>query len=133
MPDYFVPLDTTMTSAYLNRLFTSNSMQEFTFNYVAKNKDKLNAMSYEDYYQNFSVTQTMLDGLVKTGELNDVKPDFKDLNKHKDLFKLHLKAQVARQIWNNNGFYPIFNQTNEILQQAIKLFDEAENLDRTKM
>ena len=90
-------------------------------------------MSFEDYYHNFSVTHTMLDGLVKTGELNDVKPDFKDLNKHKDLFKLHLKAQVARQIWNNNGFYPIFNQTNEILQQAIKLFDEAENLDRTKM
>ncbi|MEM8567318.1 MAG: S41 family peptidase [Bacteroidota bacterium] len=133
MPDYFVPLDTSMTSAYLNRLFTSNSMQEYTFNFVAKNKDRLNSMDYNDYYQNFDVSQQMLDGLVKTGKLNEVVPDLKDLNKNKDLFKLHLKAQIARQIWNNNGFYPIFNQTNEILQQAVKLFDKAEELDRTKM
>ncbi|MEM6522689.1 MAG: S41 family peptidase [Bacteroidota bacterium] len=133
MPDYFVPLDTSMTSAYLNRLFTSNSMQEYTFNFVAKNKDRLNSMDYNDYYQNFDVSQQMLDGLVKTGKLNEVVPDLKDLNKNRDLFKLHLKAQIARQIWNNNGFYPIFNQTNEILQQAVKLFDKAEELDRTKM
>lgn len=133
MPDYFVPLDTTMTSSYLNRLFTSNSMQEFTFNYVAQNKDRLNELSYEQYYQNFTVSKNMLNELVKTGERNDVKPDLADLNEHSELFKLHVKAQIARQIWNNNGFYPIFNQTNEILQQAIKLFDKAENLDRSKM
>ncbi|MEM7109398.1 MAG: S41 family peptidase [Bacteroidota bacterium] len=133
MPDYFVPLDTSMTSAYLNRLFTSNSMQEYTFNYVAKNKDRLNAMEYIDYYQDFDVSQQMLDGLVKTGELNEVEPNLQDLSENRSLFKLHIKAQIARQIWNNNGFYPIFNQTNEILQQAVKLFDKAEELDRTKM
>ena len=133
MPDYFVPLDTTMTSAYLNRLFTSNSMQEFTFNYVNKNKQKLSDMEYNNYCSSFTVSQKMLDDLVETGKLNEVKPDLEDLNRNKDLFKLHVKAQIARQIWNNKGFYPIFNQTNEILQQAVKLFDKAEQLDRSKM
>ena len=90
-------------------------------------------MDYDSYFSNFEVTQKMLDKLVKTGEANDVKPDLNDLNSHRDLFRLHVKAQIARQIWNNNGFYPIFNQTNEILEQAVKLFDKAEELDRTKM
>jgi len=132
MPDYFVPLDTTQTSAYLNQLFTSNAMQEFTFNYVAENKNRLEQMEYKDYYNDFEVTSRMMDELVKVGEANGVKKNATDLAKNRDLVTLHLKAQIARQIWNNDGFYPIFNQTNEILQQAVKMFDKAENLDRTK-
>lgn len=132
MPDYFIPLDTTMNSEYLNKLFTSNAMQEYTFNYRAQNKTKFENMDYEDFYQNFRVTQKMLQDLAKVGKSNDVEPDFEDMKQNEDLFKLHVKAQLARQVWNNNGFYPIFNETNEILQQAIKLFDEAQTLDRSK-
>ncbi|MDX1627469.1 MAG: S41 family peptidase [Fulvivirga sp.] len=132
MPDYFVPLDTTQASAYLNQLFISNSVQEFTFNYTAEHKEKLEAMGYQDYYQNFTVSDTMLKELVETGKNNDVKPNWEEVEKNKDLFQLHIKAQIARQIWDNNGFYPIFNQTNEILQQAVKLFDKADNLERNK-
>jgi len=132
MPDYFVPLDTTQTSAYLNQLFTSNAMQEFTFNYVAQNKNMLENMEYSDFYNNFNVSNDMFSSLVKIGESNGVKRNRKELEQHKDLFALHMKAQIARQIWNNNGFYPIFNQTNEVLQQAVKMFDKADNLDRTR-
>ncbi|UII33529.1 S41 family peptidase [Fulvivirga ulvae] len=132
MPDYFVPLDTSLTSTYLNKLFTSNSVQEYTFNYVAKNKVRLNAMDYKEFYNNFNVTGQMLNDLVEAGKANGVKPNYKDLEKSKDLFKLHVKAQIARQIWNNEGFYPIYNHTNEILEHAVKLFDEAGNLERAK-
>ncbi|MEL7001801.1 MAG: S41 family peptidase, partial [Bacteroidota bacterium] len=133
MPDYFIPLDTTMNSEYLNKLFTSNAMQEYTFNYRAQNKQKFEDMEYEDYFRNFVVSERMLNNLVKVGETNGVTPDLDDMNENKDLFKLHVKAQIARQVWGNNGFYPLFNNTNEILQQAVKLFDEAQTLDRSKL
>lgn len=133
MPDYFIPLDTTMNSAYLNELFTSNAMQEYTFNFRAQNKVKFENMEYKDFYQNFTVTDGMLTELTKVGETNGVTPDLEDMNRNKELFRLHVKAQIARQIWNNNGFYPLFNKTNEILQQAIKLFDQAQTLDRSKL
>jgi carboxyl-terminal processing protease len=133
MPDYFVPLDTTSNSTYLNKLFYTNSMQEYIFNYVGDNKQKLNNMSYDQFVNSFVVTEDMRATLAQTGEGNGVKPDFKDMGKNKALFNLHIKAQIARQIWNNEGFYPIFNQTNEVLQQAIKLFGEAGKLDRSKL
>ncbi|MEO1053026.1 MAG: S41 family peptidase [Bacteroidota bacterium] len=132
MPDYFVPLDTTKTSSYLNQLFYNNAVQEYTFQYAEQNKKKLESMSYEDFYRDFEVTDKMLKDLVKTGETDNVKANLEELEEYKPLFKLHVKAQIARKIWNNEGFYPIFNETNEILQQAIKLFDKAEELDRTK-
>jgi hypothetical protein len=42
-----------------------------------------------------------------------------------------LKAYIARRVWGGESFYPIFNETNEILQQAIQLFDRVP--DRGKM
>ncbi|TRX51621.1 S41 family peptidase [Fulvivirga sp. M361] len=133
MPDYFVPLDTTFNSIYLNRLFTSNSVQEYTFKYVGENKEKLSGMSYDQFYSKFTITDAMLKALAKIGDINGVTPDYADMEENKELFQLHVKAQVARQVWDNAGFYPIFNKTNEILQQAVKLFDKAQQLDRSKM
>jgi carboxyl-terminal processing protease len=74
----------------------------------------------------------MLSQLVETGRRNNVKPDLQELKSQKHLFQIHVKAQIARKIWSNDGFYPIFNETNEILMQAIKLFDRVEELDHTK-
>ncbi len=133
MPDYFVPLDTSANSTYLNKLFIKNAMQEYVFKYSADHKDELEKYSYDEYYATFRVSEDMRKELAKTGEANGVKPDYDDMSKNKELFNLHIKAQIARQIWKNDGFYPIFNQTNEVLQQAIKLFDEAQKLDRSKL
>ncbi len=86
-----------------------------------------------DYYRNFQVTDQLLDQLVATGKRNKVEPDYKDLGKNKKAFQIHVKAQIARRIWGNDGFYPIFNETNEVLQQAVKLFDRVPDLSRRKM
>ena len=132
MPDYFVPLDTTQNSHYLNQLYTSNSMQEYTFNYVDKHKAELTKMGYEKYFLKFDVTDDMLNQLIKVGEQNKVLANRKDLAQHKKIFQMNVKAQVARRIWNNEGFYPIFNEKNEVLQQAVKLFDRIPDLNRGK-
>lgn len=131
MPDYFVPLDTTLNSHYLNALFNSNSFQEYAFNYAIENKEKLEKMGYEKFKTSFKVSNAMFDELMATGKRNDVKPDYADLKKNKDVFEIFLKANMARRVWGNESFYPIFNETNEILQQAIQLFDRVP--DRAKM
>lgn len=130
MPDYFVPLDTAQNSKYLNQLFYSNAIQEYTFTYAEEYKIELEDMGYENYFVDFNVNDDMLKDLVMIGEKAGVKPDLDDLEENKPLFELHVKSQIARKIWDNEGFYPIFNKTNEVLEQAIKLFDRAEELDK---
>jgi carboxyl-terminal processing protease len=83
MPDYFVPLDTTLASSYLNHLYISNSIQEYTFQYAEQNKSTLEKMDSQDFIKNFVVTDAMLNALVKVGERNGVKADLKDLKKNK--------------------------------------------------
>lgn len=128
MPDFFVPLDTTMGSTYVNRLFNSDSAREFILDYLDNNKKRFEGMDFEQYYKNYEVTEEMLNGLVKLGEKNNVKFDEKDFNKSKDYLKILLKAHMGRNIYDDNAFYKVINDINEIYQQALNLFEEAEKL-----
>ena len=128
MPDYFVPLDTTQSSTYLNKLFLSNTLRQYTFSYYEKNKKLLENMGLEGFIDNFQVTDKMLDQLKSMAEQNDVPLDPTGFDKSEGLIKLYCKAYIARNIWNNDGFYPIFNQQNEIFKEALELFDRAETL-----
>jgi carboxyl-terminal processing protease len=133
MPDYFVPLDTTLNSHYLNELYVSNAINEYTFDYADKHRNELEKMSFDQFNRNFVVTDAMLNDLVAAGKRAKVKPDYQELKDRKRIFHIHIKAQVARKIWGNEGFFPIFNTTNEIFLQSLKMFDKEKELDRQKM
>ncbi len=133
MPDYFVPLDTTSSSKYFNKLFNANILREYAFGYANENKSNLKEKGYPDYLQHFEVSQSMINEIIEMGRKNKIEPDFKDLQKNKRLFHIYIKAEVARNVWGNESFYPIYNETNEVLQQAIKLFDRIPELNRSKM
>lgn len=133
MPDYFVPLDTTLTSKYFNELSYANVLREYSFTYGEQNKEALQKKGFRDYQQNFIVNDNMLNQVVALGQKIKIQPDYKDLAKNKMLFQIYLKAEIARRVWDNSHFYPIFNETNEVLQQAIKLFDRIPDLNRRKM
>jgi carboxyl-terminal processing protease len=130
MPDYFVPLDTSINSHYLNALYSSLSIFEYSFNYAQQSKELLESKGFEHFKAKFIVTDQMINDLVAIGQRNKVKPDYKDLQRNKGIFQLHVKAQIARRIWGNDGLFPIINETNEIFLQSIKLFDRIPELNR---
>jgi len=66
--------------------------------------------------------------LIKVGEKNKVKFDEKDYKKSKEYLKILLKAHMGRNIYDDNAFYKVINDINEIYLQALSLFEEAEKL-----
>jgi carboxyl-terminal processing protease len=133
MPDYFVPLDTTSSSKYFNELFNANILREYAFTFAEQNESQLKEKGYKAYLQNFDVNDAMLSRVVVMGIKNKIEARPNDLAKNKRLFQVYLKAEIARNVWDNQSFYPIINETNEVLQQAIKLFDRIPELNRSKM
>ncbi len=128
MPDYFVPLDSSQTSLFLSRLSNTNTIREYALKYFEANKEKLEKYSLESYIAEFNVTDRMLEDLLKLSYQNGVKKDLQGFEKSKELIRVYTKAFIARSVWDNKGFYPIFNEQDEIFQKAISLVDEAENL-----
>ena len=132
MPDYFVPLDTTMNSAYVNKLFSSDTSREYLLDYVSKNKSKFSKVSVEDYYKDFKVSDAMLNDLVAFGRKNKVEFDAKDFAKSKEYLRILIKAHLGRQLYDDSAFYKVINDINEVYQQAIKLFGEADKIASAK-
>ncbi|MFM7193942.1 MAG: S41 family peptidase [Bacteroidota bacterium] len=133
MPDYFVPLDTTTTSRYLNDLYTVNALQEYTFIYAEQNKSQLEAIGLQQFLDEFAVNDEMVKALVAVGERNKVKTDRDDLQRNRKLVEVHIKAQIGRKIWKNEAFFPVINTLNEALWKGVELLDKTPVADRVKM
>ncbi len=124
-PDVFVPLDSTYNSRYLTSLFYTNTLNEYALHYYEENEAQLKQYSLEQFISEFKVDKAMLNGVIELGKINNVDFNQEQFDKSAYYIKNYVKAQIARSIWDNEGFYPVFNETNEIFQAALELFDEA--------
>jgi carboxyl-terminal processing protease len=128
MPDYFIPLDTSEDSRYYIRLRNNNALREFSLNYYQKNQKQLEKMTFEDYRDKFEIDEKMTKDLVALGEKFGVPYDQEGFEKSEKIIKAIVKASIARNVWGRESYYPIINEINEIYLEALKLFDEAEEL-----
>ena len=129
MPDYFVPLDTTNSrNKFLIALYSTNAVREYTLLYYQNNKEKLEGMTYDEFYNNFEVSDKMLSRIVALVGESEVEYTPEDYEAGKERLRDQVKALIARSVWGNKGAYPVYNQRNDVLQEALKLFDQAEKL-----
>jgi carboxyl-terminal processing protease len=134
-PDIFVGRDTTHISRYLMQLYGTNVIREYALNYTNDNEAKLKKMSFENYLKNFTVTNGMLQGVIKKGESLGVKYNAEDYNKSKSFIQGQIKALVARGIWKDqnglsNSFYRVIGSDDEMLKAAMSHFMEAKSLGK---
>lgn len=128
VPDYFVPLDTVGNSTLLTQIFNTSSIHEFTFEYAHSNEKELKKMGLKEFISTFQVSDKTLERLLKKAKGNGVAINHEQFNTSKKLLKIYVKAFIARNIWENKGFYPILNQQDEIIQKAQTLIEEAKKL-----
>ena len=129
VPDYFVPLDTSGNTTLLTRIFNTSSIHEFAFEYARKNEKEFEEMGLERFIADYKVSDATLEDLMTRAQANGVKRNAKQFAASKKLLKLYLKAFIGRGIWDNEAFFPVVNQRDEIIQKALSLIDEAKALD----
>ena len=130
VPDYFVPLDTAGNSSILTRIFNTSSIHEFTFEYARINEKELLEMGLENFITTYEVSEGTLEDLLIKAKSNGVTIDRGQYNSSKNLLKTYVKAFIARNIWENDGFYPVLNEQDEIVQTAKSLIAKAKELDQ---
>jgi len=109
MPDVFVPLGRDTTLIYINRLTSAGLISLHTFNYTNQNRERL-LSRYPDvatFIANFTVTQAMVDRLIAFGQTHGLQPDHHSIALHRARLETSLKANIARDLFGNSGFFPI--------------------------
>lgn len=128
MPDHFVPLDTMKDSHYLSKLLYNSVLREYTLNYYNENMSELENMTLSDFQNNFKVSQKMMSTLLAAAEESGIEFNEEQYNLSKPLIINRIKSYIARSVWNNEGWYRISNEYNEVYNTALNLFDQAEHL-----
>ena len=129
MPDYFVPLDTTKYTKYHRLLAAKNIIMNAYLKYVDANRKTLKDLykSFDTFNKNYVVPQSLLDTIIAEGKKEKVEPkDKAELTATMPYIKVQLKALVARDLWDMNEYYRIWNEQSDIVNKAVKLASDKE-------
>ncbi len=122
IPDVFVALDTTQGSAFLNQLLYNGVIYGFAFQYADYNRASFGI--YEnplDFKTSFEVSDKLMKDFISYADDKGVVFDTSGFERSENIIISRLKANIARNIWGNEGFYPIWNERDRTINEAISL------------
>ena len=70
------------------------------------------------------MSDELLNSLRTEGESSGVTFNEQEYNLSLPLIKTQLKALIARDLWEMNEYYQVMNQTDNVVQQALKIIAE---------
>ena len=124
MPDYFVPLDTTKYTKMHRQLAAKSIVINHSLKFIDAHRKELKSQ-YKDFNKflaNYEVPSSLIDAIIAEGKKEKIEPkDEAELTQTKKYLALQLKALVARDIWDMSQYFQVWNETNEIVQRAVKL------------
>ncbi|HET6228271.1 MAG TPA: S41 family peptidase [Bacteroidia bacterium] len=123
IPDVFVPLDTTGRSHYLAEVAYNGLINDFAFDFADRQRSKLKESyaSIANFNSAFTITPEIVNEFVAFAQRNGVKPNENQLKVSESIIKLQLKALIARNIWGNDGFYPVLQKDDNIIKKALEI------------
>ena len=121
MPDIYVPLVDDSTEYYFNRIVNKGLLYQYAFEYTDQHRVQLQRYkTVEAFDQGFKVTDAMFDELVKRAGEKGIKGTEEQQLVARREADILLKAYIARDLFDDAGFYPIYAPMDEVLQKAIE-------------
>ena len=124
MPDNFVPLDTTKFTRYHRMLAAKSIIINAYLKYADANRQALKAQysSFDAFNKGYVVPQSLLDEIVAEGKKEKIEPkDAAELKATLPNIALQIKALTARDIWDMNEYFRVWNTQSDIVNKAVEL------------
>lgn len=123
IPDIFVPSDTAGISQYYINVANAGLLQKFAYQYTDINREALSKMSdYTELLRRLPSNDALLWDFVSFAVDNGVAARWYYINQSRDLILTRLKALIARDVFGNEAFYPIYNSKDNNIDAAMKAF-----------
>ncbi|MBR6264203.1 MAG: S41 family peptidase [Prevotella sp.] len=127
MPDVFVPLDTVKFTKFHRQLSAKSYIINANMRYIDENRKALKKKykDFEDFNTNFEVPASLVNSIIEKAETDKLKPkDDEELNTTLPYLRTQLKALIARDLWDMNEYYKVFNETNDIIKKGIEVLSQ---------
>ena len=128
MPDYFVPVDTTLYTDYHRNLVAKGVVIKTTMNFIEKNRKALldKYKTFEKFNEKFEIDDQLLNYLREAADKEKIEFNEEQYNKALPLIKAQLKALIARDLWDMNEYFQVMNATNKSVERALEILNDKE-------
>ncbi len=122
MPDIFHPQDSSGYTFYFSELRYLGAFSQFAFfKWDELGRTRFNSL--DAFVSGFVVNQAMVDDFVKYAEKTlKIKRNEKQLAHSRNLIERHLKAELARQIWIEQGYFKVLSSDDSDIQLGLRFF-----------
>lgn len=125
VPDIFVPLDTTALDPLMNALYMNNTLYDFAYEYYSHHQDDFKQYhSSAEFNERFSFTSAMLESFRQYALKDSTVRAAQITSQDEQEIARRLKALLARQVWNTEGYYQVSNSTDPMVEKAISVLDK---------
>ena len=123
MPDEFIPVDTVGGSFYLSELVYKGVFYQFAFEYADKHREELTALGDYKKFVSFynQIKNKVVAEFVEYAKEQGIDKNEKSFNRSKQRIEDRLRAQIARNIWDDAAFYPLWNEADQTIKEALKI------------
>ena len=119
MPDYFVPRDTSALTNYYYKVRENGLIYRFALEYADINRDALDGLKKIEELSAYLDKQPLLSRFVQFADKEGVKMVKDQFEVSKKTIEVELKAYIARNVMDNEGFFPILGEIDEVLKEAV--------------
>lgn len=120
-PDVFIPNDTAGASYYLTELYYESIFNHYAVKYLDTKRETFK--NFEKYLSSFTVSDAMFNEFISYATKLGVAQIPKDIVTSKPVIKNRIKAEIARHIWDDNGYYAVYLEDDLDVQRALKEFE----------
>ncbi len=132
-PDYIIKNE--RITNYTSNLLRKNAFYQFILNYIESNGDEVNSTygdSLSKFINEFKFSEAEINKFISFAGSKDVTFNQEEYDTDKDYIQTRLKAQLARNYWKNDGWYAVMITTDDQIDKALGLFEEAKEIANLK-
>ncbi|MCC7050534.1 MAG: peptidase S41, partial [Bacteroidia bacterium] len=136
MPDIFIPIDTSQSSNYLIELSRKGTINMFVVKLLDTERKNLtqrfpNFETYKKEYPKYE--EELIKKLLDYCEKEKITFDEKGYNQSKQIILTQLSALLARNLFNNDAFFELYNPINPLYNKAVETIKDDNNFKKNKI
>ena len=123
MPDIFIPIDTAGISEYFLAVRNSGLLYRYALKFTEDNRETLKKYNELPELIRWLEGQNLLSKFVGYAGQNGVPARKDQIETSKNIIEVQLKAYIARNMLDNKGFYPIWQEIDKTLLEAFSYLE----------
>lgn len=132
MPDYFVPIDTTAYSDYSAKVNAMGIIYRLALSTVDTQREELLSKypTVEKFKTDFEVSDEILSKIVEMATNDKIEYNEEQYLRSESLFKRRIKSYIARDLYNTEAFFKIYNEDSDIFKKGLEIINNDEEYSK---